>query len=129
LVNRLLILAPNWLGDAVMALPAIADVHRALPATAITVAARSAIAPLFGLVPHVHDVVVLDGSPPGSGYDAALLLPNSFRSALIVSRSGIPERWGYRTQWRAPLLTRAIGWAPAGLHQVEYYRQLVHALG
>jgi heptosyltransferase-2 len=128
-VNKLLILAPNWLGDAVMALPAIADVHRASPETAITVAARPAIAPLFGLVPHVNDVVVLEGSPLGSGYDAALLLPNSFRSALIVSRAGIPERWGYRTQWRAPLLTRAIDRAPAGLHQVEYYQQLVHALG
>src|SRR3989441_8123174 len=112
-----------------MALPAIADVHRASPATAITVAARPAIAPLFGLVPDVHDVVVLERSPLGSRYDTALVLPNSFRSALIVSRAGIPERWGYRTQWRAPLLTRAIVRAPAGLHQVEYYQQLVHALG
>ena len=128
-MDRLLILAPNWLGDAVMALPAIADVHRASPATAITVAARPAIAPLFGLVPHVQDVVVLERSPLGSRYDTALVLPNSFRSALIVSRDGIPERWGYRTQWRGPLLTRAIDRAPAGLHQVEYYQQLVHALG
>jgi len=129
LVKNLLILAPNWLGDAVMALPAIADVHRASPATAITVAARPAIAPLFGLVPHVHDVVVLDRSPLDSRYDTALVLPNSFRSALIVSRAGVPERWGYRTQWRTPLLTRAIDRAPAGLHQIEYYQQLVHALG
>jgi len=129
LVEQLLILAPNWLGDAVMALPAIADVHRASPATAITVAARPAIAPLFSLVPDVHDVVVLERAPLDSRYDTALVLPNSFRSALIVSRAGIPERWGYRTQWRAPLLTRAIGRAPAGLHQVEYYQQLVHALG
>jgi heptosyltransferase-2 len=128
-VNRLLILAPNWLGDAVMALPAIADLHRASPATAITVAARPAMAPLFGLVPHVQDVVVLDGSPPGSRYDTALVLPNSFHAALIVSRAGIPERWGYRTQWRGPLLTRAIDKAPAGLHHVAYYQQLVGALG
>jgi heptosyltransferase-2 len=126
-VEKLLIVAPNWLGDAVMALPAIADVHRASPATAITVAARPAIAPLFGLVSYVQDVVPLE---KGDGsFDTALVLPNSFRSALIVSRAGIPERWGYRTQWRGPLLTRAIDRAPADVHQVEYYQQLVHALG
>ncbi len=134
-MNRLLILAPNWLGDAVMALPAIADLHRASPQTAITVAARPAIAPLFTLVPHVRAVVVFDAKTAvgprfsGAGYDVALILPNSFRSALIVARAGIPERWGYRTEWRGPLLTRAIDRAPAGLHQVEYYQQLVHALG
>jgi len=142
-MNHLLILAPNWLGDAVMALPAIADLHRASPDATITVAARPAIARLFSLVPHVHDVVVLDPARVGPGFpsatlgahsrgetfDTALVLPNSFRSALIVSRAGIPERWGYRTQWRGPLLTRAIDRAPAGVHQVEYYQHLVHALG
>jgi heptosyltransferase-2 len=61
--------------------------------------------------------------------DAVLLLPNSFRSALVAARSGIPERWGYRTEGRGPLLTRAVDRAPAGLHQVEYYQQLVYALG
>ena len=40
----------------------------------------------------------------------------------------MPERWGYRTDWRRPLLTRAID-PPAGLHQVEYYQHLVSALG
>src|SRR5262249_22429555 len=62
-------------------------------------------------------------------FAAALLLPNSFHSALLVKRAGIPERWGYRTDWRGPLLTRAIERAPSGIHQVEYYQQLVHALG
>ena len=131
-MNHLLIFAPNWLGDAVMALPAIADIHRASPASAITVAARPAIAPIFGLVPHVGHVVVLEkGVRPSlqPEVDTALLLPNSFHAAFIASRAGIPERWGYRTEWRGPLLTRAIDRAPAGLHQVEYYQQLVHALG
>src|SRR4051812_6089760 len=48
-VPHLLIFAPNWLGDAVMALPAIADVRRAMPSTALTIAARPQIAPLFAL--------------------------------------------------------------------------------
>ena len=54
-MKHLVILAPNWLGDAVMALPAIADLRRAMPHAAITVAARPAIAPLFSLVPDVSD--------------------------------------------------------------------------
>jgi heptosyltransferase-2 len=142
-MNRLVILAPNWLGDAVMALPAIADVRRAAPAAAITVAARPAIAPLFGLVPDVNETIVL-GRPDafhavhawrtlgaelsGSRFDTAMLLPNSMRAALVASRAGIPERWGYRTAWRGSLLTRAID-PPSGLHQVEYYQQLAQALG
>ena len=61
-------------------------------------------------------------------FDAAVLLPNSFHTALTAWRAGIPERWGFRTDWRRPLLTRAIE-APVGLHQVEYYLHLVTALG
>src|SRR5436309_512566 len=50
-MEQLVILAPNWLGDAVMALPAIADVRRSAPRARIAVAARPAVAPLFALVP------------------------------------------------------------------------------
>jgi heptosyltransferase-2 len=142
-MNRLVILAPNWLGDAVMALPAIADVRRAAPAAAIAVAARPAIAPLFALVPDVNETIVLErpaafhdvhawrtlgAELSGPRFDTALLLPNSMRAALVASRAGIPERWGYRTAWRGSLLTRAID-PPSGLHQAAYYQQLVHGLG
>jgi heptosyltransferase-2 len=129
-VSRVVVFAPNWLGDAVMALPAIADVGRALPAGALTIAARPTIAPLFGLLPAMGDVVLLTKKGPEtrSPMSTAILLPNSFQSALAAWRAGIAERWGYRTDWRRALLTRAIE-APTGLHQVEYYRHLVRALG
>jgi heptosyltransferase-2 len=142
-MKRLVILSPNWLGDAVMALPAIADVRRLAPEVSITVAARSAIAPLFALVPGVDETVVLSapkllrdvtgwrrlGSElAGRDFDTALLFPNSMQSALRVSRAGIPERWGYRTDWRGRLLTRAV--TPiGGLHQVSWYQHLVKTLG
>ncbi len=131
---HLVILAPNWLGDAVMALPAIADVRRGLPAARVTIAARRSVAPLFQLVEGV-DVLTLEPSgwlgPDGldaRGFDTALLLPNSFRAALLASRADVPERWGYRTDWRGRLLTRAVA-PPRGVHQIEYYRRLVAALG
>src|SRR5213596_1773115 len=62
------------------------------------------------------------------GFDTALLLPNSMRAALVVALAGIPNRWGYRANLCGTLLTRAIA-PPSGLHQAEYYQQLVHALG
>src|SRR6266852_3428016 len=142
-MKHLVILAPNWLGDAVMALPAIADVRRAAPDATLTVAARPEVAPLFALVPGVNDTILLERRASigdvGSwraigaelaqrGFDTALLLPNSIHSALVASRAGIPERWGYRTPFRGRLLTRAVA-RGSGMHQVEYYRQLVCALG
>ena len=68
-MKRLVILSPNWLGDAVMALPAIADVRRASPDASITVAARAAIEPLFQLVPEVDGTIVLSKAP--SRHDVA----------------------------------------------------------
>jgi lipopolysaccharide heptosyltransferase II len=137
-MNRLVILAPNWLGDAVMALPAVADVRRHAPSASITVAARPSIAPLFTIVAEVDEVAgvagvagvidVVDVERLQREFDTALLLPNSFRSALLVARAGIPNRWGYRTQWRAPLLTKSVE-PPREVHQSEYYQRLVRALG
>jgi ADP-heptose:LPS heptosyltransferase len=45
--ERLVVLAPNWLGDAVMALPAFADVRRHFRSAHIAVAARPPVAPMF----------------------------------------------------------------------------------
>jgi len=126
---RLVILAPNWLGDAVMALPAIADVRRACPETQITIAARPPVAPLFALVDGVDACMALHSDAVLTGFDTAILLPNAFRSALMVWRAAIPERWGYRADGRALLLTRSIPRPKTSVHQVEYYQRLVAALG
>ncbi|MCA1586154.1 MAG: lipopolysaccharide heptosyltransferase II [Acidobacteria bacterium] len=143
-MRRLVVVAPNWLGDAVMALPALADVRRHFPDASLHVAARPSVAPIYALVPWVDAVVAL---PPGGGwhglvgaaaqaktlaagaYEAVILLPNSFASALIGWRAGIPERWGFATDVRARLLTRAIPRARTPQHQADYYQALTTALG
>src|SRR5437899_7624164 len=117
-MDRLVILAPNWLGDAVMALPAIADVRRAAPDAAIAIAARPAIAPLFRLVPGVNETIVLERAMSiadvarwhelgaeirGKGFDTALVLPNSLHAALLAARANIPNRWGYSTDCHGAL--------------------------
>ena len=137
-VKRLVVVAPNWLGDAVMALPAIADVRRGAASAAVDVAARPSVAPLFTLVEGVREVVVLEhrssvtrdfaADLAGRSYDAALLLPNSFQSALTAWRAAIPLRWGFRTDLRAPLLTSAIT-RPGRVHQAAYYQHLTRELG
>src|SRR5262245_56426218 len=133
-MRRLVILAPNWLGDAIMSLPAIADVRRGLPDATIAVAARATIAPLFELA-GLDECLTLGSSWTDEArtlrngqFEAVLLLPNSIRSALVAARAAIPERWGYSTDLRRPLLTRAVRRA-RGVHQVAYYQELVGRLG
>lgn len=124
------VVAPNWLGDAVMALPAIADVRRRFPSAKIVVAARRSVADLFRLTAFVDGVLNQDvDALRTSGADVALLFPNSFASAWLVRRAGIPERWGYSTDWRGGLLTRAIRRPKGSRHQGAYYQHLVGALG
>jgi heptosyltransferase-2 len=140
---RILILSPNWLGDAVMALPAIADVKRRFATARVVVAARRAVADVFRLAPPVDDVLPLEWNGKllrqaalrndldalrRLSADAAVLLPNSFASAWMVHRAGIPERMGYARDWRRRLLTRAVRVPGRSVHQAEYYQHLVRTL-
>ena len=135
-VERLVIRAPNWLGDAIMALPAMAAVRAALPDTFMAVAAVSEIAPIFREPTSARAnavITVEDRSEPATlrpgRFDAILLLPYSFRSAWLARRAGIPERWGYVAGVRRPLLTRAVRRGRGRVHHAEYYKALVRGLG
>jgi lipopolysaccharide heptosyltransferase II len=134
---RLLIRAPNWLGDAVMALPALESIRTALPSTHITIAAIESVAPMFREETSAAPDAVL-AIPDrrrearllaAGGFDAVLLLPNSFRSAWTAHRAGIRERWGVAANMRRPLLTRAVDRPRGRVHQSEYYLAVVRALG
>jgi heptosyltransferase-2 len=138
-----LVLAPNWLGDAVMALPALADLRRFVTGR-LVVAARRSVADLFHLVPGVDAVVPLEWRGQlwraaqrradeqalrQSAADVAVLFPNSFASAWLARGAGVAERCGYATDWRRALLTRTVAAPPRRVHQVEYYQRLVRLLG
>lgn len=141
---RILVRTPNWVGDIVMALPAIAAIRRHFEGASLTVATPERLTPLFGAVAEVDAAL---GLPPASGwsgwrkqvraieqgaFDIAILLPNSFQAAWVVARAGIPERWGYRGDARRWLLTKAVGRPPRRrppLHQAEYFLALVAGLG
>jgi heptosyltransferase-2 len=140
------VFVPNWLGDAVMALPAVADLRRHFNRAQLVIAARPSVASLFALVPGIDRVATLRwrGRWPGQALQGdldtlrhgcdpsrslAVLLPNSFAAAWMAKRAGITDRWGYATDWRAPLLTRAIRVPRTSVHQGRYYQQLTGMLG
>ena len=128
--GAVVVLAPNWLGDAVMALPALADIRRHFADQRLVVGARPTVSSLFTLVPGVDSIVTTDiSSLRGVRTSVAILFPNSFASAWAVKRAGIPERWGYSRDMRRLLLTRAIPRPRKAMHQSEYYQHLVSALG
>ncbi len=143
-VERLLVVSPNWLGDAVMALPAIGDLRRHFPRARLMVAARKPVAGLFEMSPLVDEVLLMEWSgrllARASRHadveklrrvraDVGVLLPNSFASAWQLRSAGVRERWGFASDLRQSLLTRAVPRPKIRVHQSEYYRRLMKGLG
>jgi heptosyltransferase II len=144
--RSLLVRAVNWLGDAVMTTPALGAVRAAFPEDAVTLLARPAVAELFRHHPHVDEIVVYDkpGRHAGAAgtvrltrelrrrrFDRAILFQNAFDAALLAFLAGIPDRWGYATDGRRVLLSRAVAVTEEvqSLHHVEYYLRLLSELG
>ncbi len=133
--------SPNWLGDAVMALPAVRNVKTLLGDEALVVASPTKLAALWSKCTFVDSVIVLKDSKnlaETAGqlrlgkFAAAILLPNSLRVAAEAWLAGIPRRIGYARNRRSLLLTQAVPVPPrnpARLHQRFYYLDLVSALG
>ncbi len=134
--ERIVVIAPNWLGDAVMALPAIADIRHHYTDAHLAIAARPPVAPLFTMVKGIDQLIGVPGrwrvhAPElaAGAFDRAVLLPNSFATAWIAKHAGIPERCGFATDFRGWLLTRALPRPGRPTHQSEYYQALTTGLG
>ena len=145
-MKRVLIRSANWVGDAVMTLPAIASVRLTFPQAKICMLAKPWVAEIFQENPVVDRVFCyqspgihqglrgrwrLSGELKKEGFELALLLPNSFEAALISFLAGIPRRAGYDTDGRGLLLTHPVrmnGKIKKG-HQVDYYLEMVGSLG
>ena len=127
---------PNWLGDAVMALPALGAVRAALPDAFLAVAALPSITPVFDEITAARpqQILAIDTSNErtefrAGQFDTVLLLTNSFRTAWVARGSGTRQRWGYAAGARGPLLTRPVARPSQEVHQTDYYLHLVRELG
>ena len=140
-VARVLVRAPNWLGDAVLALPALAAIRRRFAHAHLTVASPPSVSAIFRERTNAAPdrVLELPADPRGvraaleaGRFDLGILFPNSFRSAWLLRRAGVPARWGCATSGRSWLLTRTVHRSHArraGPHQSDYYRGLVRGFG
>jgi heptosyltransferase II len=145
--SRILIRATNWVGDAVMSLPALAAVRNRFPSAEITVLARPWVAGLYSREPFA-DRLILHQAPRGlrglpqlmelardlrrRRFDCAILLQNAFEAALVARLAGIPRRIGYDRDARGWLLTDAVPVPQKGSipdHQQFYYLELLRRAG
>lgn len=140
---KILVRVPNWVGDAVMAIPALQAIRNTHPDDEISVLARPAVAELFAGQPISDRVLTYDfrgqhkgwlGSEKlisklrGEQFGVAVLLQNAFDAAWLAWRSGIPERIGYARDGRGLLLTKAIRVPAEGeipKHESQYYLELL----
>jgi heptosyltransferase-2 len=144
---KLLIRATNWVGDAIMALPALQAVRNRFPAARISILALPYVADIYRGQGIADDLIPYDRHGEHKGisgkekladvlrskkFDTALLLQNAFDAAWIVWRAGIPERIGYNRDARGFLLTKPIRVPTAGeipAHENYYYLELLKRAG
>ncbi|HWY40602.1 MAG TPA: lipopolysaccharide heptosyltransferase II [Chthoniobacterales bacterium] len=112
---RILLRSSNWLGDAVMSVPAVRAIKKGRPDAHVSVLVPEKIASMWKLIPEVDEVLSLPGKSPFTAmglvrrqprFDVAILFPNSLRSALEVLF--VPRKVGYRGHARAWLLNQIV---------------------
>ncbi len=145
--NGILVRTPNWLGDAVMAIPAILQLKKILPDfCGLFVLAPKQIAALFEALPMVNQVIPLEDAHAfmsrkerklvrSLSAGICVLFNNSFRDALSLKMCGIPKLYGANARFRKTLLYRTFDFPPRidfelnKPHQAAKYLSIVQAMG
>ncbi len=140
--KKIIVRGTNWIGDAVMSLPAIAALKKCFPHAQIDVAARRWSAPVYNYSPHTNKVIEIEKTSGfnclgtlmkvskkirATDYNFAIIFPNSFESALLFKLAGVRELVGYNTDFRSVILTKAVD-VPKDKkekHEVFYYINLI----
>ena len=141
--RRILVRATNWVGDAVMSIPALQALRERYPDAQISILARPWVAGLYGREPFCDELIPYDAARGWTGIgekrrtanglrgrrvDAAILLQNAFEAAALVRWAGVPVRIGYARDGRGWLLTHPIPTPLSGetpRHQRFYYLELL----
>lgn len=137
--RRILIRGVNWVGDAIMATPAIRALRLNYPDSKITLMVRPGVKAVYEHSPDLDDLWVEDDSASARAFaravrrvrsgdfDLGIAFPNSLRSALLLALGGVRHRVGHARGGRRALFTRPIAVTPELLdeHEVFYYMNLV----
>ena len=143
---RIVVRSPNWLGDAVMTIPAVQAIARGRPDARITVLAPAKLADLWRVVPGVAEVLPIERGAGVFGvaaavrragpFDVAVSWPNALRAALEAWLAGVPRRVGYAGHRRRWLLNQVVPEPPSPKvhgpvrpHQSERYAHLAKEIG
>ena len=138
--SNILVRATNWVGDAVMSLPALRAIRERFSTARISVLAKPWVADLYGRESFIDEIIIYSGqSPWRTGhdlrqrrFDCAILLQNAFEAAWIAWLARIPTRIGYKRDGRQLLLTRAVNVPKPGeipRHERFYYLELLRRAG
>ena len=138
---RILIRSSNWLGDAMMSVPAIRAIKRGRPDAHVTMLTSPEMAPVWKLVPEIDETITANTGSVWSvvrairaqqPFDVAIVFPNSFRTGLEVWLARIPRRVGYRGHDRAWLLNQVVRERRKPRppeHQAQRYLRIAEQLG
>src|SRR5262245_1996530 len=116
-MDRIALFLPNWVGDVVMATPAVRAVREHFPAAELVAVCKPYVADVVAGSPWFRDVILADKNGPrpqrlwsvarklrAKRTDAAILFPNSFRTALLARLGGCRRVFGFSRYGRGLLL-------------------------
>jgi heptosyltransferase-2 len=142
-IERVVVRGANWVGDAVMTVPALRELRRLLPRAHVTLATRPWAKDIFDGADFINDLLIIDDKARGvrsfvqqvrqwraRRFDLAVLFPNSIESALVAFTARVPARVGYSTQSRGEFLTHPLdvpAWRSTR-HEIYYYLNIVNEL-
>jgi heptosyltransferase II len=144
---RILVRATNWVGDAIMALPALRAVRAKFAEAHIAIVGRPYVAEIYRGQDVCDELIAYDPKDEHRGwsgrerlaaelrakkFDVALLLQNAFDAAWLAWRAGVPQRIGYARDGRGILLTKSVPVPKAGeipAHEKFYYLELLRRAG
>ncbi len=143
-LNKILIRGTNWIGDAIMTIPAVESIRATYPTAHIAMLVKPWVADIYRLFSSINEIIIYENkydntmgvfklarSLAEKKFDAAILLQNAIEAAIIALAAGIPVRAGYNTDGRGFLLTHRVQRSQEirNLHQTDYYLEMVKALG
>jgi heptosyltransferase-2 len=143
-IDKILIRGTNWIGDAILTIPAIASIRATYPQAHIAVLAKPWLADIYRLFTAADEIIIYEKNYDTAAgvfrlahilrkrkFDAAILLQNAIEAAIMSLAAGIPVRAGYDSDGRGILLTNRVKRSKEirNLHQIDYYLEMVRTLG